>query len=336
MRTGIVWAALVVALGCNGDRPEINASQDTVCDEIAEVACYNLYQCCSEGEIEDFLGVDEPRTEAECFDDVRTLCERQLAAINFSLDNRHVRFDGAVLDACLEALVPPEGTCATIESMTPWTAACMESAWQGIVADGGKCDFAYECGADSYCNSSRTCTALPTANMSCSTRGCASGHYCDLGTCRVLVADGGACTANSQCARGLFCDTTEATRTCTPLRAIGESCAGNATCASATCLPGTCAGTGGNCFASTSCSAHCADDNSFCTTDSNCAAGTCTITGTACFSPTDCTTVGSICNFPVRCLPAACEGDIVCAETHAVVDYCQGALNSLPLFGNDR
>jgi hypothetical protein len=334
MRTAIAWLALAVTAGCGGDgRPDISTSHQTVCDEVAEVACYNMYQCCSEGEIEDFLGVDEPRTEAECYDDVRTRCQRQLAALDFSYRNDHVRFDGSILDACLQALVPPEDTCATVSSVVPWTEACMESAWIGTVANGGQCDFVYECGQDSYCSSSRICTALPTADMPCSQRGCASGLFCDLDICAPLVAQGGACTGTFQCQDGLFCDASTAQRTCTPLRDLGETCTSSAGCESSVCLPGTCADTGTSCFSSASCTGRCADDNSVCSVDSTCAAGTCSGTATACFSPLDCIAPAT-CVFPVRCVHAECVGDIVCAEARIVVDYCQGALNSLPFLGD--
>jgi hypothetical protein len=36
--------------------------------------------------------------------------------------------------------------------------------------------------------------------------------------------------------------------------------------------------------------------------------------------------------FPVKCQPAECTGSIVCGEAHVTVDYCQGAVNNLPLF----
>lgn len=338
MRTAIAWGALVVIVGCGGnDLPEINASSDTVCDEIAQVACYNLYHCCSEGEIEDFLGVGEPRTEDQCFSDIHAVCERQIAAFDFSIKNNHVRFDGKTLDACLEALLPQDGACATIASSTPWTAACMESAWQGIVADGGQCDFVYECGKDSFCSASRICTALPTANMSCAARPCASGLFCDpLGLlCQPLLGPGGTCTSSIQCQPGLFCDASAPTRTCTPLHENGERCTGSTTCKSNLCLPGTCADTGTTCFSSANCAGRCADDNSFCTTDSTCAAGTCSGTATTCFSQADCTAPAT-CVFPVQCIHAACQGDVICAEAHVVVDYCRGALTNLPLIDEPR
>jgi hypothetical protein len=337
MRIAIAWSALVVLIGgCGGDdgggRPGVSTSESTVCDDVADVACYNLYQCCSEGEIEAFLGVSDPRSEDECRDDVRTICERQLVAFNFSIKNKRVQFDAKVMDTCLQAIEAPSDSCVALGATTPWTEACMQSAWVGTVATGGACDFAYECTTDNVCSASRICTALPGDGKACVESGCATGLFCDIGICHPLRAEGGMCASNAQCQKGLFCDTFGA-RTCAKLHATGEKCTGDFSCDTNTCLPGTCAGAENSCFASTGCSPHCADGSGGCTTDPECGSpGTCSLTQTPCGSPVDCAGVGNTCVFPVKCLPAECVGDIVCAEPHVLVDYCNGALNNLPLF----
>jgi hypothetical protein len=315
-----------------GSRPSVSTSDDTVCDAVADVACFNMFQCCSEGEIEAALHVSDPRTESECRDDVRAICERQKATIDFSVKNNRVTFDAKVMNACLQAFVAPDdGTCATIAAMLPWAEPCLESAWTGTVGTGGQCDFQFECAQDNVCSNARICTALPTDGMACLSQTCASGLFCNTGTCRPQVAEGGTCTSTLQCQRGLFCDSTTLTRTCTKLHAVGEMCSGPATCASgSTCLPGTCAGSGFSCTSVASCSAHCEDDNSFCSDDSFCSTGTCSGTTTPCFSNTGCTTPAT-CEFPIKCLPAECVGE-VCAEQHLAIDYCEAAIDGLPFF----
>lgn len=336
MRTTIAWGMFIVMVGCGGggnstQTIEIRTTQNNVCAEVAEVACFNMYQCCSEGEIERFLLVTDPRTEEQCRDDVRTRCERHLAVLDYSIKNNHVRFDSNIMDTCLKALVAPSGTCATVSSMKPWTEACMDSAWVGIVANGGECDFPYECVKDSFCSPNRVCTALPTDGMPCSLQGCASGLFCDFGTCRPFVAANGTCTSTVQvqCQKGLFCDTTAATKTCTALHKVGEPCTGDDSCESNTCLPGHCAGTQTNCFTDANCS-RCESNNSFCTTDSSCGLGTCHGTTTTCTSKQNCSAPAT-CDFPTKCLPYQCMGPVVCAESHITVDYCQDAFSALPL-----
>jgi len=238
------------------------------------------------------------------------------------------------MNACLQAIVAPDdGTCATIAAMLPWAEPCLEDAWTGTVATGGQCDFGFECVQDNVCNSSRVCTALPGDGMSCVNQACATGLYCNIGTCRPQLADGGMCTSTIQCQKGSFCDTTAPTRTCTKLHALGEKCAGPGTCASGgTCLPGTCAGSPFSCVNADGCEAHCADDNSPCFFgDADCGAGTCSGTTTTCSSNLGCVSPAT-CVFPVKCLPAECVGDVVCAEQHLAIDYCAAAIDSVPFF----
>jgi len=338
MRTAMAMCAVIVMIGCGGGgdgHPAIRTSQDSVCDDVAEVACYNMYRCCSESEIEDILSVTDPRTQDECHEDVVTLCKRNLVTIDFSIKNKHLKFDAEIMNKCLEAIVAPTDTCSAISSMEPWTEACLESAWSGTVEPGGACDFPNECTKDNFCSAGRLCTALPAEGMACSIQGCASGLYCDAtevpSVCHAQLAAGGPCSSVVQCQKGLYCDTASVTPVCTARHAIGEACTGNATCESATCLPGTCADSTSTCFTDANCNGHCADDDSFCTTDSTCSSGICSGAGTLCFSQADCLT-GSTCEFPVKCLPAECVGNVVCAEAHDFVSYCEGALSELPLF----
>lgn len=343
MRTAIACGVLVVLAACGSKGPEIDTTQDNVCDQIAEVACFDMYQCCSEGEIEQVLMVSDPRTEADCQSDLRTRCKRQLADLDFSIKNKHVKFDAKVMNDCLKAFVAPENTCVTVESVKPWAMACMTSAWTGIVDAGHGCDFNYECATDSFCAPNRVCNLLQTENMPCSVQGCASGLFCDIAAaggpvCRALLGAGVACTSTVQCQSGLFCDTSAppALRTCTQLRSNGDVCDGSFACKSNLCLTGTCSVTGLSCFADSACGGRCSNNpNASCTVDSTCGPGTCSVGGTACTVPTDCTSAGSVCVFPNKCNLGKCTGN-VCADPHLTIDYCTSALGDLPVLGGGR
>jgi hypothetical protein len=328
MRARLV--AIAVLFGCGGDGGvSINANQDNVCDQVAEVACHNLYQCCAEGEIEHFLGVTDPRSESDCRTDVSRRCARSTASLEFGIAQKHLRFDSKTMNDCLDALLAPDSTCASIESALPWTDACVNSAWVGLVADAGACLSTLECASkDSFCGSNQTCIALPGDGQPCSPFGCASGAFCSAGTCRAQVAAGAACTSSLECLKGLFCDVSAAPAACAPLRDPGQACTGNASCASNKCNPGTCAGGTQTCFTDSACG-RCATSNFTCMTDGDCASGTCSGTATFCSNITPCMT--GTCVFPVKCNPGDCVGDVVCAEPHLTVDYCQGALNDLPI-----
>lgn len=342
MRTAIACGVLVVLAGCGNNGPDIDTTQDNVCDQIAEVACFDMYQCCSEGEIERALMVSDPRTEPDCQSDLRTRCKRVIADLDFSIKDKHVKFDSKVMNNCLKQFVAPENTCVTVEAMKPWAAACMTSAWTGTVAAGGGCDFSYECATDSFCASDRACTALPTESMPCSVQGCASGLFCDTAAvggpvCRTLLGSGVACVSTSQCQKGLFCDTGAPVgmRTCTALHANGETCSGSFACTSTLCLTGTCSVTGFSCFADASCEGRCSNSNTLCTADNQCGQGTCSIGGTPCTLPTDCVGAGNMCVLPNKCNLGKCMGN-VCADQHLTIDYCTSTLTDLPVLGTGQ
>jgi hypothetical protein len=343
MRTAIACGVFIVLAGCGSNGLDIDTTQDNVCDEIAEVACFDMYQCCSEGEIERILGVSDPRSEADCQSDLRTRCKRETADLDFSIKNKHAKFDSKIMNDCLKKFVAPENTCVTVDAMKPWAMACMTSAWTGTVSPGGACDFGYECATDSFCASNRACTALPTENMSCALQGCARGLFCDTAAatgpvCRALLGAGVACTSTLQCQKDLFCDTAAPVgmRNCTPLHANGETCSGSSTCSSTLCLTGTCEVTGFSCFADSSCGGHCSNDATIsCAVDSTCGNGTCSIGGAACSPALPCTGAGNMCVFPNKCNFNKCMGN-VCADQHLTIDYCTSALGDLPVLGGGQ
>src|SRR5215831_14605483 len=252
MRSSPRLLLVLMITGCGGggdstvSRPSIGTNKDNVCDQIAKVACYDMYLCCSEGEIERKLGVSDPRTGDQCIEDITKMCVRRLASEEASLAANRVRFDSGTMDGCLKALLAPEHTCATVEMTLPWTMACMTSAWVGTVPVGSQCFYTYECAGpgSAYCAPNQTCTALPTDGMPCSPQfGCAKGFYCSGGTCRTQLGAGSMCSSSVQCMMGLFCDLTMPMPTCQALKGPGEACTGPQSCQSGQCLPGTCMGT---------------------------------------------------------------------------------------------
>lgn len=336
----MTWSALVVAagvalVGCGGGGVAINTTQDNVCEEVAAVACHNMFQCCAETEIEALLGVTTPRDEAGCKADFQATCTRQTADLQFSAKNKRVKFDSDAMNKCLEALIAPDNTCVSVEDMLPWTQACMDSAWVGTVAAGGTCDFADECVKDTFCRQDRQCIALPTTGQDCQLDApCASGLFCDFATnkCAAKLAAGGACTGNNACADGLFCDETAAAgAVCTARHLAGEHCTNNTSCTDGNvCLPGTCQNALTACQSDNDCNHHCEVSGDPCTLDRDCGTGACSITtGTACLANTGCP-AGETCVFPEKCVGDTCEGNIVCAAANVTVDYCQGAVTALP------
>jgi hypothetical protein len=323
---GVVLILAVAA--CGDDGVTIDTSASNVCSQIADVACNDVFKCCTEHEIESFLKVTERQTEDQCREDVRVSCERSIAPLRKSLDLKRVKFDANLMNNCLAALDPPSGTCSEVleQATLPWTEACMTSAWVGIVDVAADCQESYECAGapDAFCAPTQVCAAKPGRGQPCGS-GCAHEFYCASNICQPRLPEGGVCTSTSQCEDKLFCDTSLAMPLCTAPQAAGAACASSAACLSKDCIPGTCAGpSASNCYKDTDCSGHCATTGSFCTTAASCATGTCMLSGFSCSTPTACG--GSdICVFPVQCIPGDCIGDPVCSVPRVVADYCDGA-----------
>jgi hypothetical protein len=336
---GLALTCLVVACGSDNGPPSISTSKDNVCDQIAAVACYDMYQCCSEGEIERDLQVGDPRTEDQCRDDVLKRCERLIAPINASLKAGRVTFNSGNMNTCLKSLIAPSNECATVSDKLPWTDACMMTAWVGAVAVGGQCYYTYECAGDgtAYCAPNETCTALPTDGQPCSAQGCAQGFFCNFQNdqCRALLGNGGTCTANNQCMKGLFCDFQTGAGTCQPLHNGGEACTSSASCVSNQCLPGMCMRSAGTCYTDLNCGRYCSAGplmGQFCNVDSQCEGHCSTTTTQICTSNLSCPQgpPAETCVFNT-CVSDTCVGDIVCANAQITVDYCTGAVGALPL-----
>ena len=338
MRSNLAWCVVIlVAVGCGGDDnspPSIGATASNVCDQIADVACYNLYSCCAQGEINSYLGIDDSESEDACKSDIKKKCERSYADVEASVKAGRAKFNSDAMNSCLKALVAPSGECATVADAIPWTMACMQSAWVGLVSPGGQCFFTYECAnaGTQSCSPSQTCVGLPTAGMPCSAGLCAAGNFCNGTTCQAQVGPGIACTTTAQCDTGLFCNTASATPTCAQLLAGGDVCPSSAACMSGVCNPGTCADNGATCIGSSGCTGHCSNSPTLTCSpgfDYECGVGHCSITTVdSCDLSDECPT-GETCVLPAMCVPAQCIGS-VCSENEVTVDYCTGALSALP------
>jgi hypothetical protein len=328
-----IWICLIA---CGGGL-DINSNAGNVCSEIAKVACHNLYQCCSEGEIENRLGVDEPRTEPQCQEDVRRLCDRSVARLDEGITAKRVRFDDNLMNSCLQALVAPDSACATVETTLPWAEECMNSAWVGLVADGGQCFGSLECASkDSFCAPNQTCIARPTSGQPCGAAGCATGFFCQGATCAPQLGVGQTCAAEIQCQDPLFCDFASLSGPkCAEVLEAGASCTSSNACKSRQCIPGACAVSGQACFTDATCGRRCTNTGTTCFQDSTCGNGTCSVTTTmTCNNTTLLCPTGELCQFAPLCQQSECIGDPVCTQAQIVVDYCEDTFNDLPFPNN--
>lgn len=331
MRVALLCCVLGVAAACGGDGVDVNTSASNFCSEIADVICHNMYQCCTESEIEQKLRVSDPRTENQCREDLTRSCDRNSQTLRDSLDAGRVKLDAARLNDCLNAVLAPGEACGTVETEIPWKEACSTTPWVGLVQPLGSCFFNFDCAGypDAVCGPDQKCKLKGTTGSPCA-GGCASDYYCAGQTCAPKGDVGGMCTSDLQCntKKNLFCDVppTLTMGTCAVTGPAGTACRENSACQSSDCVPGMCQGSNSSCYEDRDCGGRCADDNSSCDANSDCGTGGCNMTGIACseFSPCDTSVFpGNLCVYPVTCVPGDCVGDPVCTAPLVVTDYCE-------------
>jgi hypothetical protein len=179
--------------------------------ESAGALCEKMFDCCSETERTEELGVTATDV-ADCTE--KTGYFSMLfgyGEIDTSLKNGRVSIDASMADLCVEAI--GETSCSEVnsslklESLAP---GCREVISAQVNA-GGDCDFDFEC-KTGYCqhgDAGATCETLPQENDSCEdSLRCDDGLYCDglSFTCEAQAANGAACSDDDTCQSG-FCDT---------------------------------------------------------------------------------------------------------------------------------
>lgn len=241
------------------------------------------------------------------------------------------------MNACLESIVAPDNSCATVVDKLPWVDTCMDSAWIGTVAVDGTCLFNHDCagGIDAFCAPNQKCAMRPGQGQPCGS-GCASAFFCqpNTQTFQPKLAAGGMCTSSVQCQTDLFCDTSIAPSVCTARAPGGAACTSDAACQSGDCVPGVCMNGGFQCFRDSQCPMRCSNNpNTSCSTSANCGNGTCstTTTQTCGIGLPACPGIET-CVFPNTCVPGDCVGDPVCTAANIDIDYCTDALGALPVF----
>lgn len=343
MRLAFVSVVALLA-GCQ-DGLSVDATETTFCDEFAEVACHNMYQCCSEAQIENELGVSEPRTEEQCREDKRRLCVRGTASLRDSLTAGRVTFNAEALNTCLTTLLAPDDTCSTYVSELPWLEACEVQVWSGTVATGGNCFFDHDCAGapkSAQCGPDQKCQTLPTAGFPCPTGECAADFFCGTGgLCQAKLAENAPCTGTNQCQEDLFCDLAATPMPiCIAQKPGGSPCTSDQGCISGDCVPGKCMGTQQSCFTDMQCGGRCANSTAFCNVGMdytcNTTPGHCDVVVTTPCSgstaDTQCVnaSAGTRCIFNVSCVPGDCVGDPVCTAPLFLADYCSAGLGLTP------
>ncbi|HOX45539.1 MAG TPA: hypothetical protein PK668_18215 [Myxococcota bacterium] len=315
--------------GCGGSEdplplPEVEVTLANLCDEMAEVSCYNMFTCCTGEQIEDVLGIAISLEPADCRRDMALLCQERFAPILWAAQKGSVGVDTLAIGGCLQLMLV-RGACFEHVSTIPWEEACEADQVVGTVQPGGACVYGWECANGGFCAPDARCVALPGPGQECDDV-CAAGLFCNRRTyrCENQLGSGQACNDSSFCQAGLFCKFDgEGAGACTSPRAVGQPCEGDQDCATSYCQPGVCAGSTLECFENSDCPGQCVGSDSSCFSDYDCGSR-CSISHDPCYSDYDCTEGGSC--VPDTCDQQGCSGQPVCAERWLILDYCEGTL----------
>jgi hypothetical protein len=123
---------------------------------------------------------------------------------------------------CLEPL-PVDGACGEDTECLPG----LRCADETCAAPPAACDGPAACGQNAAClaSSARLCVLRTGLGEPCDGDDCATGAWCDGGTCAALPGDPEPCADGVRCAPGLACGTISGL--CAPLPGDGEPCAMN-------------------------------------------------------------------------------------------------------------
>jgi len=196
----------VLLVGCGGGSSSGPIPIDNLGTELAQASCSQMFACCTSAEImQQFMNITydgQPiTTEAQCEGFAGGLFAGLITPeYKASIAAGRIKYDGQAARDCLDAFVNL-GCSAYAQLSGAESVACDKPFVTPEVGDGGACSQSYECTSD-YCEGARsgtdgTCKPKPTAGETCSGT-CAQGLYC-AGTCQPLLANGAACTGDSQC-----------------------------------------------------------------------------------------------------------------------------------------
>lgn len=286
-------------------------AHEQLCSRLAEVLCYDIFECCTGQTIEDALGTSLSVSESECRRDLELVCRDAHLPLLEALERGSVSLDIDAAERCLRAQLVEEGNCFSLHKGTgPVGEACTEAMVIASLEEGERCLAAFECMGDSYCGFEDRCTAFPVQGERCDELfGCADGSYCDLDeegnrVCRAEKKLGESCYLNGEnepCEETLYCRIAEDAQqgVCEKNPERGEECGVDRPCQDGLeCSPGTCED-GRICLDDRECSGQCEYSQLSCSIHEDCG-GYCEQSGLDCSShedcPGECSNVGTPCS----------------------------------------
>ena len=338
-----IFTTMVFVAACKEEsgKVKISIKEDgsNLCAEYAEVACYNIFECCVGAELEARLGVEITTDRAACENDMSLECEYYMATLQHSMDLGRISPLSENLNACFEQyLVGDDGCFPVVSEVWP---ACDADMFKGNQKVGQACLIDEDCVAEAYCGANRMCREKGGKNDPCMPSGssdpampCKAAYYCGYDAdidetsyvCLTLTESGDECSSDDECETGMICISDEEgePRVCTSLKKIGDACEHDYVCKSGFCLPGVC-DDGRICDDENQCSGTCSVSGAVCTSDAHCG-GQCSVSDTSCTSNDsciygECEGTGDMCLYS-----QGCEGTCAVSGYYCYDDsYCDTA-----------
>ena len=206
LRTLVLASTL---LACGGDDDSGSGiALANLGTSIGTAYCAKAFECCTAAEIsERFAGApftDEPG----CVQFNTRFFDALLPMYQASIDAGKMTYSASAASQCVAALRAQ--TCNDFASEHDELASACPNPFTGQVENNMACNFDNEC-ASEYCEGDTqfgnnpqpgVCKPMPAVGQSCPDFDCATGAYCDAGTCAALKADGASCFSGEQCASG--------------------------------------------------------------------------------------------------------------------------------------
>lgn len=332
-----IWLVFAVFVGvgiggCGTEQeegdPNVSVTQSNLCDEMAQVLCHNIFECCTGSQIEEDFGLEITTTQKTCRRDVALQCEEGNAMLLYAISAGTVAIERDKANTCLKDLVVQDQCFMVVEEPLDWT-ACSEMI-RGLQEDGKDCPLGFECAEDLYCAADGKCRKLPGKGEKCPSHACAKDLYCGYEgesserKCLALKKKGESCPSSLACESPLYCEYGEedySKGTCQNLKAVGEPCKTSSECSSYKCVPGMC-DNGNACFTASDCQGQCASSGAPCNSSTDCA-GACELSGDPCSDDYDCNYFESEQCINEQCDPGTCNGKPACGRRQYVIDYCE-------------